>query len=149
MTGDQIVLSLTLAIFNIATALLIKIVLANIDVGLILAEKRPDVVEAQTKMIATRATIQPASAAGQGTAAANPPDTQSASRVVGLIGAIVLATFMWAIANIVIYKAFTKVEDIATLLEKMSTFVWSGSALFAPYAFNQLATVFDLKPKKP
>lgn len=67
----------------------------------------------------------------------------SASRVALLIGGLVMAVFLWALGNVVIYTAMTDASKIATLLDSVGTFFLSGSALFAPYAFNQLGTVFQ------
>ncbi|HMD63081.1 MAG TPA: hypothetical protein VKF83_03795 [Stellaceae bacterium] len=69
----------------------------------------------------------------------------SYSRLAGLIGAIVLTTFFWALANIVIVKAFTAPDEISKILSSLGPLILAGSALFAPYAFNQLGQMFKIK----
>jgi hypothetical protein len=69
-------------------------------------------------------------------------DSTSYSRVTGLVGAVIVTSFFWAIGNIIIYKAFTQVSDIKLITESVGRFFLVGSALFLPYAFNQLKTVF-------
>ncbi|WP_375258717.1 hypothetical protein [Citreimonas sp.] len=64
----------------------------------------------------------------------------SSSRVSGAIGAGVLASFTWAIGNILLFKAMHAPEEIETLLSGIGSFYLAGSALFAPYAFNKLST---------
>jgi len=59
-----------------------------------------------------------------------------------MIGAVVLATFFWAVGNIVLYKAFTDPGRIAELLTGMGSFFAGGAALFLPYAFNQAREAF-------
>jgi hypothetical protein len=65
----------------------------------------------------------------------------SYSRVSGLAGAVVLSSFVW-VGNVVIYKAFLTPADIPVLLSGVSPFILSASALFAPYAVNQLSSIF-------
>ena len=72
---------------------------------------------------------------------ASPADT-SYSRVSGLAGAVVLSSFVWGLGNVVIYKAFLSPADIPILLSGVSPFILSASALFAPYAVNQLSSIF-------
>jgi|tagenome__1003787_1003787.scaffolds.fasta_scaffold20795876_4 uncharacterized RDD family membrane protein YckC len=66
----------------------------------------------------------------------------SYSRVSGLAGAVVLSSFVWGLGNVVIYKAFLAPADIPVLLSGVSPFILSASALFAPYAVNQLSSIF-------
>ena len=66
----------------------------------------------------------------------------SYSRVAGALGAFVLAASLWALANWLIYAAFWAPDTISPVLDGVGNFFLAGSSLFAPYAFNQLASVF-------
>jgi len=72
---------------------------------------------------------------------AGPIESTSYSRVTGLFGAVMVTSLFWAVGNIVIWYLF---DDIAKA-EKIVDSVWKlfvlGSALFLPYAFNQLRTI--------
>lgn len=74
-------------------------------------------------------------------ATSNVHDT-SYSRVAGLIGLLVLAMFTWALGNVILHYAFAEPSTIETILSKTTNFFLGGSALFAPYAFNQLSAAF-------
>lgn len=68
------------------------------------------------------------------------PGKGSFSRLAGAVGAIGLAATFIGIGYWVLFALFfggdlTKLDDIGT-------YFLSGSALFAPYAFNKLSTVF-------
>ena len=69
-------------------------------------------------------------------------DTTSYSRVTGLVGAVILTSFFWAIANIALFKAFTAISDIKLILDGVAPLFLVGSALFLPYAFNQIKSAF-------
>lgn len=70
-------------------------------------------------------------------------DATSYSRVTGAIGAIVVTSFFWATGNVVLYLALSnQVPAVKVLLNGVSLFFLIGSALFLPYAFNQLKTLF-------
>jgi hypothetical protein len=83
---------------------------------------------------------------GDGTTPAG-PDATSYSRLSGFVGAIVLASFLWGLGNVILYKAFAEngPEEIQSLLSSIGSFFLAGAALFAPYAFNQLKGVFQTK----
>lgn len=122
MASAPWVMGLTLIILNGAIILLLRLSLKHVDVKEALREKA-------------------------GPAAAFPPvpggpDNTSYSRVSGMVGAIVLACFFWALANVVVFQAFTQQAQIEVVLKGVGTFILSGSALFAPYAFNQLTGIF-------
>lgn len=71
--------------------------------------------------------------------------TTSFSRVAGLIGAVVLSTFFWGLANVLLQRSFGPPADIAAIkdiLANLSNYFLYGSALFAPYAFNQIKSIF-------
>jgi hypothetical protein len=74
-----------------------------------------------------------------------PDDNPSFSRVAGVLGGGVLASFFWGLGNIILHYAFTDPSKISGIVSGSQPFLLAGSALFAPYAFNQLSTVF----KKP
>ncbi|AOK17042.1 hypothetical protein WT26_14145 [Burkholderia cepacia] len=70
-------------------------------------------------------------------------DATSYSRVSGALGAIMIASFFWATGNLVLGLALSgDVISVKTLLGAVSVFFLIGSALFLPYAFNQLKTLF-------
>ena len=65
-------------------------------------------------------------------------DTTSYSRVTGLVGAVIITSFFWAIGNVIVFKAFERVDDIKAITDHVGPFFLIGSALFLPYAFNQI-----------
>jgi len=69
-------------------------------------------------------------------------DTTSYSRVTGLVGAVIITSFFWAIGNVIVFKAFEKVDDIRQITDHVGPFFLIGSALFLPYAFNQIKAAF-------
>jgi hypothetical protein len=71
-----------------------------------------------------------------------PSDEPSYSRIAGMIGAVVLACFVWALGNVILYKAFYAPKDIDIIVSATKSYFLGASALFAPYAFNQLKEVF-------
>lgn len=71
-------------------------------------------------------------------------DTTSYSRLTGLAGATVLTAFYWALGNLAIYKAFTRPADIRAIIEAVQPIFLIGSALFLPYAFNQIKAAFGV-----
>lgn len=75
----------------------------------------------------------------------------SSSRLIAFIGSTVLATFLWGLGNVLLYKGILAKEsadftNIKEMLSAIGNFFLAGAALFAPYAFNQLSTVFTPKP---
>jgi len=73
-------------------------------------------------------------------------DTTSYSRVTGLVGAVIMTSFFWAMANIVVFKAFTAIADIKPLIASVQVFFLVGAAMFLPYAFNQIRAAFAAGP---
>jgi hypothetical protein len=69
-------------------------------------------------------------------------DTTSYSRITGMVGAVIVTSFFWAIGNIAIYKAFTQIDDIRKIISAVAPLFMVGSALFLPYAFNQIKSAF-------
>src|ERR1700748_1661217 len=71
-------------------------------------------------------------------------DATSYSRVAGALGAIMITSFFWATGNLVLSLALRgDVTAVKPLLDALSGFFLTGSALFLPYAFNQLKTLFS------
>ncbi len=119
-----IILWLSLAIMDVGVIALLRIGFGNIDLRNALREK------------ATGA--QPQQAAGAPVADA---DNTSYSRVAGFIGAIVLACFLWATGNFVVYYAFQDPTQIAPILSSIGSYFLAGASLFAPYAVNKLSGI--------
>lgn len=71
-----------------------------------------------------------------------PDEVGSFSRVAGAFGAIALAAAMIRVSYWLVYALFYK-EDL-TVLKNAGWFFLSGSSLFAPYAFNQLSSIFKI-----
>jgi hypothetical protein len=64
----------------------------------------------------------------------------SFSRTVGLAGAISLGSFMWCIGlMLLVGHPLLGAEGFS---ETLKNFILASSALFAPYAFNQLSSIF-------
>ena len=98
-----------------------------------------------TAMLREKSVAAPAAPADPNVPA---PDNTSYSRVSGACGSAVMVCFFWALSDIVIVKVFARspnMTDIKTFVEGLSSYFLYGSALFAPYAFNQLSQAF--KPK--
>lgn len=68
----------------------------------------------------------------------------SYSRVTGALGAVVLTSFFWAVGNILLANALemADVRKLTDLMNSLSRYFLIGSALFLPYAFNQLKSLF-------
>jgi hypothetical protein len=73
-----------------------------------------------------------------------PPET-SYSRVAGMIGAVVLACFVWAVGNVLLYKMFMAQDEVSGLLASLGSYFLAGASLFAPYAVNQLGNAFKTR----
>src|ERR1700677_854136 len=73
-------------------------------------------------------------------------DTTSYSRVTGLVGAVIMTSFFWAMSNIIVFKAFTAINDIKPLIDSVQMFFLVGAAMFLPYAFNQIRSAFAAGP---
>ena len=70
------------------------------------------------------------------------PGMTSYSRVAGLLGVGALTSFFWALGNVILRQAFIDPSKIGEIVTGCEPFFLAGSALFAPYAFNQLSSVF-------
>jgi len=73
---------------------------------------------------------------------ADPVGMTSYSRVAGLLGVGALTSFFWALGNVILRQAFIDPSKIGEIVTGCEPFFLAGSALFAPYAFNQLSSVF-------
>jgi hypothetical protein len=120
MDQATIITIIAISIYNIATILLLKVALGQVNLKEALAEKA----------------LSANAAPGQASA-----DT-SYSRVAGLVGAIVLATFFWGIGNAVIHGAINKPSSVPEMLSGVGPFIIGGASLFLPYAANQLRETF-------
>lgn len=115
------VLYLALAVFNAGTVVLLIAALKGDGAEKALREPLPSNI--------TAADLKEAGGKDERT---------SSSRVIGLIGGIVLTTFFWAVGNAVLLKMFLAPNEVGALLAGVPSFMASGAALFAPYAVNQL-----------
>ncbi len=96
-----------------------------------------------SELLSEKVEATPAATPVAGAAAAAQPTTAqvgSFSRTAGAIGGMALAAAVVGISYWVLYALFYN-GDLARL-EGVGTFFLSGSALFAPYAFNKLSKVF-------
>ena len=80
--------------------------------------------------------------AGDGDANTKPGSVGSFSRLAGSFGTMALATAVIGVAYWLVYALFY--EKSLSVLSETGWFFLSGSALFAPYAFNQLSSIFKL-----
>src|SRR5271170_942871 len=130
MDTETFFLLFTAAIYNAAVVVIMLICFRNMDIKSMLREKRYSVV------------VSPAPAVPINNSNGN---GNSYSRIVGCAGAVILASFIWALGDAVIYQAYKSPKDVGGMLTGVAPFILSGAALFAPYAFNQLSTLFPPK----
>jgi hypothetical protein len=131
-------------VFNIAILQLLRTTMRGLDLSAALSEKGPGgTVEESIK------TTEPVPGDGQiekekkeKLMSPGTPGETSYSRVAGMVGAVVLACFIWAIGNVVLFKAFATPAEVAPMLASLGGFFLAGASLFAPYAFNQLSNAF-------
>lgn len=157
-TGDWnelILMWLTLIIFNVSIIQLLRVTLRGADFKEAMAEKAPSRDTGKTTTTTTT-TVPPAPADGvqaqlgvaapqavvQETVQQTNPSETSYSRVAGMIGAVVLACFVWAVGNIILYKMIASPNEVASLLASLGTYFLAAASLFAPYAVNQLSSAF-------
>jgi hypothetical protein len=138
MTSQNVIMWGTLIIYNVAIILLLMKVIRSAQLGQALSEKAEDT-------FGTKETTKVTSKA-EGTETVTTTETAmqtSSSRVASFIGAVVMAVFLWGLGNIILYKgSLGDYDEIEKLMASIGSFFLAGSALFAPYAFNQLGTVF-------
>jgi hypothetical protein len=118
---------IALVVMNCAAFKLIQLGVSKVDLGSAIAEKdgppKPD---------------------------GTPAPATSYSRVIGLVGGMILAAFIWGLGNVVIYTAMTKPEQVAKVLDGVTTFIVGSASLFLPYATNQIREAFNPRnPSKP
>lgn len=149
---------------NLSVLLLLARILSGTDINRALKEKDPAVVEETARALtaahfAAAESLAPAAVAAATSgevapvvpAAPTPQEINDAlpasySRIAGAFGAIVLAGALYAVANYITWAAFFEPDKISPVLDKMGSFFLAGSALFAPYAFNQLTSIFPRPP---
>jgi hypothetical protein len=138
---DRTVISwISIVVLNVGVIFLLRVTMSNIDVRSVLREKNP-----RSQPSGTRPTAHDAApAAGDAVGVTSDPsmDNTSYSRLSGFIGSIILACFLWAIGNILIYLAVNDMESATKFMSAMSTYFLAGASLFAPYAVNQLSAIF-------
>lgn len=66
----------------------------------------------------------------------------SFSRVAGFLGITILASLFWTLSNVVIGYSVLNPAQIAVVLGGSGKIFLIGAALFLPYAFNQLKSIF-------
>jgi len=72
------------------------------------------------------------------------PEKGSFSRTAGIIGAIGMASVTIGIGYWVIYGLFFDTASLDSI-KSVGWYYLAGSALFFPYAFNQIASIFNPK----
>ena len=117
MDQKETVFWIALVVFNLSAVALLRLALTEANIGQALQEK---------------------SSAGA------VADTTSYSRLAGLVGAVVLAAFFWGLGNVVIRAAVFDPAGLDAVVKGVGGYLLSGAALFAPYAFNQLARLFKV-----
>ncbi|MDN3578491.1 hypothetical protein QWZ03_17105 [Chitinimonas viridis] len=64
----------------------------------------------------------------------------SASRLIGMVGLVIMAAMYVGIGYFALYAAFFSPASLA-YIDDLAKYFLVGSALFAPYAFNQLSSM--------
>ncbi len=136
MIGDVFLVG-TALIYNLATLGLLFICLRSMNLKLMLREKAVPVAAVPANPVGPTAP-----GPGRG---GDPDGGNSYSRITGCAGSVVLATFIWALGNAVLYNAYEAPQTVKDMLTGVAPFILSGSALFAPYAFNQLSSALVTK----
>jgi hypothetical protein len=74
--------------------------------------------------------------------AATPPTGEASfSRVAGAVGAIGIAATFVSIGYWVLHTLFFDIDNLGKI-QGLGTYFLAGAAMFLPYAFNQLASIF-------
>jgi hypothetical protein len=136
--------SLNIFVFWVLRRLSLTITLTEV-----LSEKDPAVVKEQTQLVhelnvrekllvdkgvKTETEVDPG--------ASTEVNLGSFSRMAGVLGSLVLVATLWALGNFLIWASFYDRLAVKPVLEQAGDFFLAGSALFAPYAFNQLGSIF-------
>jgi hypothetical protein len=115
--GFDLIHLLTMAVFNVATAIALRFVGRRIDFRAAMTEKNASA---------------PADAA-----------PESYSRAAGMLGSMVMVTLFWALGNVVIHLALTNPDKLGGVISSAGTFFLYGSAMFLPYGANQIRSMFQ------
>lgn len=89
--------------------------------------------------LSEKSTSQPAPAPGGGPAA-GPVMVASSSRMTALVGSIVITAMYVGVGYYALYAVFFDRDGLSVLPDIIKYFL-TGSALFAPYAFNKLSSI--------
>ena len=71
-------------------------------------------------------------------------DTTSYSRLTGLAGAVIVTALFWSVCNIALYRSLVHSAEVGSLIRDFWPLFLLGSALFLPYAFNQIKGAFTM-----
>ena len=112
-----------LFVFNFATFKLLSLFLPKIQIKSVVSEKSANVTDVDG------AVVMP----------------ESYSRFAGIIGAVVMVTFFWALGNIVLFKIIYEPASLEKLISSVTSYFYGGATLFLPYAANQIKSA--LAPK--
>lgn len=144
--AKPIVMWLSILVLNFGVFWILRQALRRLDIRSVLREKDADSQPKGTQPVGSAPKLVAADGDPplNATVTASDPalDNTSYSRVSGFIGSTVMACFLWAISNYVLYAAFCDADNIAKLLASLGTYFLAGASLFAPYAVNQLSKVF-------
>jgi len=117
-------------VFNLAAIVLLMVTSKAIDFKSALTEK----------------SLTPSSPPPSGNGGTAPPPAgdvpQSTSRAIGALGGMVIVAFFWACCNVAVYLALTNPANLTQFAQGVWPLFLAGSALFLPYAFNQLKGAF-------
>ncbi len=119
MINDSILIWITLGIFNLAIIILLRLTFSSVSLKEAMSEK------------------------------SGPSNDTSYSRIAGMLGAVIVGCLVWGLGNVVLARAITAPTDVDTLLKGVWPFILSTSALFAPYAFNQIKDAMKPAPPEP
>lgn len=138
---------LTVLVYNAAIIRLVSTFLRDVNMRDVMREKT---IAPRGVTSTAPAGAPPDAAAGGGAspadgrpAAPGGGDATSYSRVTGLVGATIMACFLWALGNVVVWNLMVgKGEAVSAAIADVGGFFLGGASLFAPYAFNQLKEAF-------
>ena len=143
--------AIALVALNIFVVWALRQVTLRITLTEVLAEKGPKEIAARAqaveKALQRRAALNADDPAKRGGEPTDPgpipePMPTNYSRTSGFLGSLILVGALWAFANYAVWAAFWKPAALPDTLSALKSFFLAGSALFAPYAFNQLGSIF-------
>ncbi len=129
---------LSIGVLDLGVIWLLIFTLRAVSIKSVLREKDPN---SQPSLAQTAALSAAQASNGQDATIAALANT-SYSRLSGFIGSIILACFLWAASNYVIYASFYEPGAVADYVKSFGSYFLAGASLFAPYAVNQLSKVF-------